>query len=74
MKAREPQVDVDVLISGSSIVMVEPITYAARRWVDHNVAIESWQWQGPAFACEPRMAADLVQAMGEAGLDVAVQS
>lgn len=55
-----------------SVVMIEPVSDEAKAWVDEKVAIESWQWMGKAFAAEPRMAADLADAIAEEGLEVEV--
>ena len=53
-----------------SVVMVRPTSDAAKEWVDENVQLESWQWHGGAFACDPRMVMDLVDGMADAGLEV----
>jgi hypothetical protein len=37
-----------------SVVLVRPVTTAAREWVDEHVPLESWQWHGGAFVVEPR--------------------
>ena len=61
----------DVKISNhGSIIMVAPITEAARAWVDENLVLEGWQWLGAGFACEPRYLDTLVEGMTEAGLEV----
>ena len=61
--------DVEFLNHGS-IIMVVPLSPCAKEWVAENVALESWQWLGGGFACEPRMAGDLAQGMCDAGLTV----
>lgn len=48
---------------------MRPLTDAAREWVDENVELESWQWHGDAFACEPRAVSPLLEGMAE-GLGV----
>lgn len=48
------------LMNHGSIVMVRPRTRRARSWVEDNVHLESWQWFGGAFACEPRFLEDLM--------------
>lgn len=53
-----------------SVRMVTPMTCAAREWVNENVGLESWQWLGGSFACEPRYVQDLIDGMEEAGLGV----
>lgn len=51
-----------------TIVMVRPVSEAAKAWVAENVGLESWQWFGDAFGCEPRMAGALVEGMLDDGL------
>ena len=62
-------VDVEVNDCGS-VVLIAPLTVSAREWVEENAGLESWQWMGGAFACEPRMVEGLVEGMREAGLEV----
>lgn len=66
---RKPKPDVEFLNSGS-VFLVVPLTPAAQTWVDENLALESWQWLGAGFACEPRYAGDLAQGMADDGLVV----
>ena len=61
--------DVEFLNHGS-VIMVVPVTPVAKEWVADNIALESWQWLGGGFACEPRYAGDLAQGMSDAGLVV----
>lgn len=51
-----------------TIVMVRPVSEAAKAWVEENVYLEGWQWFGDAFSCEPRMAGALVDGMVDFGL------
>ena len=53
-----------------SVVMIEPLTEVAQNWVEENVGLESWQWMGGRFACEPRCVDGLVEGMMEDGLVV----
>lgn len=53
-----------------SIAMIRPCTDSAREWVTKNLSLESWQWQGDAFAVEPRCVSALVEGMRDDGLDV----
>lgn len=62
-------VDVRVEDHGS-IVLVQPLTDAAREWVTGNVPLEGWQWMGGAFACEPRYVDNLLDGMRGDGLEV----
>jgi hypothetical protein len=61
--------DVSVYDHGS-IVMVCPRTKAADKWIEENVALESWQWFGGGFAVEPRYLENLMAGMLCSGLIV----
>lgn len=64
----------DVLYSDTgSIVMIEPQTDTARQFIADHVAIEDWQWLGPAFGVDHRMADDLLRGMEAHGLTVAAR-
>jgi hypothetical protein len=61
----------DVLVGDhGSVCMVTPMSPAAREWVDENVSLESWQWLGTSFSCEPRYVTSLIEGMQEDGLTV----
>ncbi len=62
--------DVSVANHGS-ICMIQPLTQAAKDWVEENVPLESWQFMGTAFSCEPRYVDNLVEGMRGDGLVVA---
>jgi hypothetical protein len=62
--------DVSVANHGS-IFMIQPITQAAKEWVDENVPLEDYQWLGSSFSCEHRYVEDLVAGMQGDGLVVA---
>lgn len=64
-----PKPDVEFLNHGS-VIMVVPLSPAAKDWVDDNLALEGWQWLGAGFACEPRYAGDLASGMESDGLTV----
>lgn len=53
-----------------SIVMVRPLTEAATEWVEENVGIEPWAWMGDAFACDHRMAGDLIAGIESEGFTI----
>jgi hypothetical protein len=63
---RKPTADFKVEDNGS-VVLIVPMNRGAREWVDENVYLESWQWLGGGFACEPRMVGDLLAGIAEAG-------
>ena len=61
----------DVLVSGGGTVyLFQPVTRAARAWVEEHVQLAGWQWLGPAFAVEHRYAQDLAAGMSGDGLVV----
>jgi hypothetical protein len=69
MERATPRSSADVGVEpGPSVTWFVRMTQAGRDWVDENVPLESWQRQGPSFACEARYAGDLAQAMRDAGL------
>ena len=53
-----------------SIVLVRPLSEAAKAWIEENVALEGWQWFGGAFACEPRMVEALLDGIVADGFAV----
>lgn len=64
--------DADFTISNQgSIVMFYPRSQDAHDWVDDNVGLEDWQWLGGGFACEHRMAGDLIEGIRDAGFVIA---
>ena len=62
--------DVHVINHGS-VFMFQPVSAAAKEWVDEHVQLEGWQWMGPAFAVDPRYVDGLVEGMAGDGLEVA---
>jgi hypothetical protein len=43
-------------------------TEKAKRWVDENVGLKSWQWLGDSFAVDHHCIEDLELGMVDAGL------
>lgn len=64
-KKLQPQPDVRVANHGS-IILIEPVSDEAKTWVESFVATD--MWMGAAFACEPRMASDIISGMINEGL------
>lgn len=62
--------DVNVEVAGS-IVLVFPLTDAARQWIDDHINEDAPRWCG-GIAVEPRYAGDLLNGMAEDGLDISV--
>lgn len=61
----------DILVHDhGSVVGFTPISLAASSWIDENVQTEDWQWMGPCLYVDRRPAADLLDAMLNAGLVV----
>jgi len=54
-----------------SLAMVMPLTSAASAWLAANVDAESWQWMGGALAVDRRYVYGLIDAVQDAGLEVA---
>mgnify|MGYP007059426604 CR=1 FL=1 len=67
MQTPQTTCDIDVRFHGSLFV-VQPLTNAARKWVNANVQLESWQWFGRGFCVEPRYLDQLLNGMCESGL------
>lgn len=50
-----------------SLVLFTPANERAREWTDENMSVESWQWQGSAFAVERRYAGNLIEGIEDSG-------
>ena len=61
--------DVRVHENGSVVLLV-PMTPAARAWITENVHTEPWQWLGGSLAIDWRFVPDLLDGMVDAGLTV----
>lgn len=55
-----------------SIIAIVPLTTAASKWLDANVAAEPWQWLGGALCVDHRYAGDLTDAIAADGLDLGI--
>lgn len=64
-----PPADVVVHHAGTITGLI-PKSEAAKEWIRDNVSAKGWQWLGNTLCVEPRMAADIVDGMREAGLVV----
>ena len=65
---------IDVLVRwmvGSNIFAVRPLTDEAKKWIDDNAQVESWQWLGDALHVDKHHIDHLTEGMVEAGLVVA---
>jgi hypothetical protein len=61
----------DVLVHDhGTIFLLDPQTEEGKVWMRENCQAESWQWQGPCLAIEPRSAGAIVEGMLEDGLVV----
>ena len=64
----EPDVRVK---SHLSLVLFEPLTPAAKKWIDENVEfVSSWQWLCGKLAVQPRHALQLEAGLIAAGFTV----
>ena len=59
-------------IGSGSVVLVVPLTRKADRFTKARIYTEPWQWMGSGFACEPRMAQEILEGVRDAGLTVEV--
>ncbi len=64
------KIDVKVVWHGS-VASLEPMTKAAKQWMDENLRVEGWQWLGNMLCIEPRYADEIAGGMQAAGLVVA---
>ena len=46
-----------------TVVLIIPMTEFAKKWIDENVQVDSWQWLGQGFAVDHRCAEDLLQGL-----------
>jgi hypothetical protein len=56
--------------SDSSMVVITPVSYLGRQWIDEHVQADSWQWLGTSLAIDKRYAAPIVEGMLDDGLAV----
>lgn len=62
---------IDVRIENHGLYTFEPLTPAAKAWIEDNVEAESWQWLGGRLCLDDRrLAMDLTQRMVDDGLIV----
>lgn len=53
-----------------SVVLIQPLTQAAKDWLQDNVESEPWQWLGSNLVVDHRFADGLLRGMTGDGLDV----
>jgi hypothetical protein len=53
-----------------SICTFTPVDAKEKKWVEDNLSIEPWQWQGGSLVVDHRMAHDIVDFMQEQGIEV----
>lgn len=63
------QIDFHITNNGSTFSFT-PVTPTAIAWVD-DLPLEDWQWLGPSFVVDHRLAHDLVNGIVDAGFEVA---
>lgn len=56
---------------GGSVCGFEPLSPAARDWLDENVESEGWQWLGNILWVDDRFGGDLQWGAEDAGLVIA---
>lgn len=57
--------------SHGSIWTFEPVTEAAKDFTATDLDVQGWQWLGPVFGVDHRLASDLVTALEEEGFVLA---
>ena len=61
----------DIIVRNEGTIWTfEPVTDQAKDWIAQEIEIESWQWMGPMFAVDHRMAQDLVGVLQEIGFEM----
>lgn len=63
------EIDLRVRRHGT-IWMFEPLTQRAKDHAANVMDIQDWQWLGPAFGVDHRLAFDLVTALEDEGFEV----
>ena len=60
--------EIDFLVCPQgSIWTFEPVTERAKEFTGTGLDVQSWQWIGPAFGVDHRLANDLVTALNDEG-------
>lgn len=53
-----------------TVWMFEPLTERAKDHAASVIDVQEWQWLGPAFGVDHRLALDLVPALEEEGFEI----
>jgi hypothetical protein len=56
-----------------SIWLFEPVTESAKNFTGTDLDVQSWQWMGPKFGVDARLANDLVSALEDEGFTLEVK-
>ena len=56
-----------------SVWTFEPVTVAAKNFTATDLQVEGWQWMGPAFGVDARIADNLVSALEDEGFVLELQ-
>lgn len=66
--------DIDFIVRPhGTIWLFEPVTERAKEYTFAVLDVQDWQWDGPAFGVDHRVANDLVIALEEEGWVVTVE-
>lgn len=66
--------DIDFLVRPQGTIwLFEPVTDRAREYTFTVLDVQDWQWAGPAFGVDHRIANDLIAALEEEGWRVTVE-
>lgn len=56
-----------IVVTHGSVWTFEPVTQIAKNFTGTDLDVQSWQWMGPAFGVEARIADELVSALEDEG-------
>lgn len=56
-----------------SIWLFEPVTEIAKNFTGTDLDVQSWQWMGPKFGVDARLASDLLSALEDEGFVMEVR-
>lgn len=56
-----------------TIWLFDPVSERAKKFTGTDLDVQDWQWIGPAFTVDHRLANDLIAALEEEGLTVRLE-
>ena len=65
--------EIDFLVRPHGTIWTfEPVTERAKEFTGTDLDVQSWQWFGPAFGVDHRLANDLVTALQDEGFGLEI--